>query len=292
MRARFIMPQYTALAGGIPIYPPGVATGAAGVGWSGPALKFKISSDTFYAATAATIANGGTGYNVGDFIYLEQPTYTFTQNYPPLTNQIGPQTFTMNVGAPALLQVTSVAGGVITGVALVNQIFGETDSPSGATTQILSGSYFQQPTNPQTQNFATGANGEVSTGVGATFNLTFGNGAAPQRVVLCNQEASILCYNASITDPNVMDVLFQDAWCHILGARLCFQLNGDKALANSLIGLTNNMIMEARKVDGNEGITVNDVTPDFLRVRGTWGGPNWEFSPNMGFDWGSAYSPY
>jgi hypothetical protein len=109
---------------------------------------------------------------------------------------------------------------------------------------------------------------------------------------LCNQQQVVLCYNTQIVDPNVMDPMFQEAWANILGARLCFQLSGDKALANQCIQNTNSLIMEARKADGNEEITVNDVTPDFLRIRGNWGGPNWEYSPNMGFDWGSTYSPY
>lgn len=292
LRARYLIPQYTALAGGIPIYPQGTATGVAGVGWTGPALKYKVSTDTFYAATAVAIASGGTGYNVNDIIFLAQPSYTFTQNYPPLTNQLSPASFTMNVGAPAAVQVTSVGGGgVITGVTLINQVSGSTESPSGGPTQILSGSYFGPPTNPIGQSFAIGANGQTSVGTGATFNLTLGL-PAPQRVILCNQENSILCYNQSITDPNVMDPLFQDAWIHILAARLSYQLSGDKVKANELITVTNQMIMEARKADGNEGLTVNDVTPDFLRIRGNYGGPNWEYSPNMSFDWGSFYSPY
>src|SRR5579872_1128129 len=293
LRARFIMPQYTALAGGTPIYPSGTATGAAGIGWTGPALKFKVSTDQFYAATAVAVASAGTGYAVGDIISLAQPTFTFTQNYPPLTNQLSPQTFTMNVGAPALVQVTGIGGGgAITGIALINQVFDENVSPSGGTTQTLSGSYYQPPTNPVAQGYAIGANGQVSNGTGATFNLTMSSSPAPQRVVLCNQESAILCYNASITDPNVMDPLFQDAWIHILAARICFQLSGDKAKSNELIGVTNAMISEARKADGNEGITVNDVTPDFIRIRGNYGGPNWEYSPNMSFDWGALWSPY
>ena len=292
LRARWIIPQYTALAGGIPIYPPGCATGVASIGWTGPALKFKVSTDSFYAATAAAIVSGGTGYNVGDIIFLAQPSFSFTQNYPPLTNQLSPQSFMMNTGAPAALSVTSVgAGGVVTDATLINQVFGSTESPSGAATQVLSGSYYGPPTNPVGQGYAIGANGQTSAGTGATFNLTLST-PAPQRVILCNQENAILCYNQSITDPNVMDPLFQDAWQHILAARLSYQLSGDKAKANELIGATNQMVTEARKVDGNEGLTVNDVTPDFLRVRGNYGGPNFEYSPNQSFDWGSFYSPY
>lgn len=293
LRARFIMPQYTSLAGGTPIYPMNTATGVAQVGWTGPALKFKVSTDNFYSATAATVGAAGTGYAVGDVISLVQPTFTFTQNYPPLTGQVGPQTITMSVGAPALVQVLTVdgGGGILT-AALINQVYGSDDSVSGGTTQILSGSYFGPVVGAQAANFTVGGNGQVSAGVGATFNLTLIASPIKQRVILCNQEQAILCYNAVITDPNVMDPLFQDAWEHILGARLCFQLTGDKGKANELIGETNNIIIEARKADGNEGITVNDVTPDFLRIRGNYGGPAFEYSPNMSFDWGNGYSPY
>jgi hypothetical protein len=253
-------------------------------------MKFKVATDQFYGVTAAAVANGGSGYNVGDLIVLAQPTYTFTQFYPPLGST--PQQFTMNVGAPAVLKVTAVAGGVITAVTPVNTVYGEDTSPSGATTQILSGSYYQQNSNPIAQQYVTGPNGEQRNGTGATFNLTYA-GPAPQRVILTNQESAILCYNCAVTDPNVMDKLFQDAWTHLLAARLCFQLSGNKERSNELIQLTNNMIVEARKADGNEGITINDVTPDFVRVRGGFGvGPNFEYSPNIDFDWGGLYSPY
>jgi hypothetical protein len=89
-----------------------------------------------------------------------------------------------------------------------------------------------------------------------------------------------------------MDEFFQDAWVAVLAARLVFQLSGDKALANQALSETNRLIAEARIADGNENLTVNDVTPDWLRTRGNYGGPNWEYTPNLSFDWGSFYSPY
>jgi hypothetical protein len=268
LRARWIIPQYTSQAGGVPIFPPGTVTGAAQVGWTGPALKFTISTDQFFGVTSAAVLTGGINYLVGDLIVLSQPTFTIVQ---------GGQSFPMPVGAPAVLQVTGASGGVISSVAVVNQIQGES-TPIG-------GSYFSPTGALGTQGSTTG------TGSGATFALTFSS-RGPQRVVLCNQESAILCYNTQITDPNVMDPNLQEAWTAILAARLSIQLNGDKALANIKVGEANSLILEARKTDGNEEITVNDVTPDFLRVRGNWGGPNWEYSPNMGFDWGSTYSPY
>jgi hypothetical protein len=279
LRARMIIPQFTTQAGGVPIYPAGTVTGAGQPGWTGPALKFRVSTDQFFGISAAAPAAGGSGYIAGDIITLAQPSFTFTQNTAPVGQPPALQTFTMTAGAPAQLQVlTTGGGGSVATVAVVNQVQGEA-TPIG-------GSYFSAPTGTIAQGSTSGV------GVGATFTVTT-TPQSPQRVILCNQTQAILCYNTQIVDPNVTDPLFQDAWVHILAARLAMQLSGDKALANQMIAATNQMIMEARKVDGNEGITVNDVTPDFIRVRGGYGvGPNWEYSPNMDFDWGAYYSPY
>jgi hypothetical protein len=279
VRPRFLIPQYTSLAGGTPIYPLGTVTGFSPIGWTGPALKYEVSSDQFFPVTAAAVATGGSGYSIGDTITLTQPSFSFTQ--ASLGVGLPLQGFTMPVGAPAVLTVTAIGGGgAITTVAINNQIF---DEPAGT---VVGGSYFS------TQNATGVAQGSTSgAGTGATFNLTFGPQGA-QRVIICNQEAAILCYNTRVTDPNVMDEFFQDAWIAILAARLVFQLSGDKALANQAISVSNRLIAEARIADGNENLTVNDVTPDWMRTRGNFGGPNWEYSPNLSFDWGSFYSPY
>jgi hypothetical protein len=278
VRPRFIIPQYTSLAGGTPIYPLGTVTGFSPIGWTGPALKYEVSSDQFFPVTAAAVVSGGSGYSVGDTITLAQPSFTFTQ--ASLGVGLPVQSFTMPVGAPAVLTVTGVSGSAVSTVTVNNQIF---DEPAGT---VVGGSYFS------TQNATGVAQGSTSgAGTGATFNLTFGPQGS-QRVIICNQEAAILCYNTRVTDPNVMDEFFQDAWIAILAARLVFQLSGDKALANQAISVSNRLIAEARIADGNENLTVNDVTPDWMRTRGNFGGPNWEYSPNMSFDWGSFYSPY
>jgi hypothetical protein len=188
-------------------------------------------------------------------------------------------TYSMNVGAPVVLQVTSIGGGgAVTAVSVVNQVYDEPMS--------LGGSYFsaQNPTGVA-QGSTTGL------GTGATFNLVFGT-PGPQRVITCNQESAILCYNTRVLDPNVMDEMFQDAWIAILAGRLVFQLSGDKALANQAITTGNHIIAEARIADGNENLTINDVTPDWFRARGSFGGPSWDTSLSSSFDWGSFYSPY
>src|SRR6516162_1319110 len=211
LRPRFIIPQYTSLAGGTPIYPLGTVTGFSPIGWTGPALKYEVSSDQFFPVTAAAVADGGTGYVVGDTITLAQPSFTFTQAALGLPPQ-PLVSFTMPVGAPAILTVTGIGGGgAVTSVSVVNQIF---DEPAGT---VVGGSYFstQQPIGGTGQSFTSGS------GTGAMFNLFFG-AQGSQRVIICNQEAAILCYNTRVTDPNVMDELFQDAWVAVLAARLVF----------------------------------------------------------------------
>src|SRR6516162_7348420 len=278
LRPRFIIPQYTSLAGGTPIYPLGTVTGFSPIGWTGPALKYEVSSDQFFPVLSAAVATGGTGYSVGDTITLAQPSYTFTQ--ASLGVGLPVQTFTMPVGAPAVLTVTAAAGGAVSAVSVQTQIYNE------STIATFGGSYFS------TQNPTGVLQGSTSgSGTGATFNLTFGPKGS-QRVIICNQEAAILCYNGVITDPDVMDQFFQDAWAAILSARIVRQFTGDLNLANQQIAIANRLIAEARIADGNENLTVNDITPDWLRTRGNFGGPNWEYTPNMSFDWGSFYSPY
>jgi hypothetical protein len=275
LRPRFISPQYISLAGGTPVYPLGTVTGFSPIGWSGPALKYEVSSDQFFPVLSAAVAAGGAGYSVGDTITLAQPNFTFSQTFQNITTS-----FTMPVGAPAVLTVTAAPGGIVSAVSVQTQIYNE------STIATFGGSYFS------TQNPTGVLQGSTSgSGIGATFNLTFG-AKGSQRVIICNQEAAILCYNAVVTDPDVMDQFFQDAWAAILSARVIRQFTGDLNLANQQIAIANRLIAEARIADGNENLTVNDITPDWLRTRGNFGGPNWEYTPNMSFDWGSFYSPY
>src|SRR5215469_14797056 len=103
-----------------------------------------------------------------------------------------------------------------------------------------------------------------------------------QRVIWTNQQQAILVYIRRITDPNVMDDQFQEAWVASLASRLCIALTGDKALANLQIQRANSSIMAARGTDGNEGLTVNDVTPDWIRMRGILY-QSWEYGPNQIF---------
>jgi len=144
------------------------------------------------------------------------------------------------------------------------------------------GSYFQIQPSPLAQSYSTGS------GTGATFNATWSATQQSQRVVLCNQEFAIGTYLQDSTDVDGMDEQFQDCYAKILGAEVTMSLTGDKKLANMAIQDANSMIQWARTGDANEGFTVNDVTPDWLRIRGI------DFTapysgPFTGFDWGGMY---
>lgn len=111
------------------------------------------------------------------------------------------------------------------------------------------------------------------------------DGGADAKVILTNQEQAILCYNRRVVNPDIWDSQFQQALTAALGGRLAIALTGDKGLAQLKMQEANEFIKTARQGDGNEGLTINDVTPDFIRVRGV-SYQAWEFSPNIMFDWG------
>lgn len=258
LRPLFVIPQYTTgFSGGVPLTP--AVTGGVPMFWNGSSVRFKVAIDQFFSVNGATVASGGSGYAVGDIITLAATPASAAP-----------------IGAPAQLQVLTIGGGgAVATVSVINVIQGETTA--------LGGSYFAQQAAPIGQSATTGA------GTGATFNVTWQ--ATDQRTILTNQEFATLGYIRQITDPNVMDPQFQQAWSAALGGRLCMQLTGDKQLANMSLQLANSFIMQARVSDGNEGLTVNDVTPDWIRIRGFDAiGPG--LIPNQPYDWGPLLTLY
>lgn len=249
----------TGFAGGVPITT--AVTGGASTMWLGGPIRYVVQTDNFYPVTAAAVQVGGTNYAVGDLITLAAGLST----NPP-------------IGAPVILQVLTAPGGVIATVSVVSQM-------PNADTSPLGGSYFAIQTNPVVQGSTTGL------GSGATFNLTFGP-QAPQRVILTNQEFATLAYVKQVSDPNLWDPEFQEAMEHALAARLVMALTGDKSLANISVNLANAKIIQARKDDGNEGLTINDVTPDWIRTRGLWWTDAQMSGPYIGFDWGGLIPAY
>ncbi len=275
LRACWIIPWLnTGFAGGIPITTAVTAVGMGGpTNFGAPPMPFKIGIDQFYSVATMSINAAGTGYAVGDLIFLAPGQYSpanIPTNNPP-------------IGGPAIAQVATIGAlGAITGVTMVNT-FAQSQPQN---TEPLSGQYFAVQPSPMAQASTTGS------GTGATINVTWTTTQQDQRVIWTGQEFATLAYIKQVTDPNVMDPLFISAWCHGLAAYVGFQFHGSVSKANQEISLANNVIMEARKVDGNEGLTVNDVLPDFIRIRGA-GSPNWEYSSSIGgFNWGPLLSSF
>jgi hypothetical protein len=257
IRACWLTPQTaTGFASGIPITT--AVTGGAPSFWQGPPVKYSVAIDQFVGIIAATPLAGGSGYANGDIITLAQAP----QGSAPL-------------GAPAVLQVTSIGGGgSVTNVSVVNVVRGATIPASG--------SYFSTPTSPQAQGSTSGA------GTGATFNITTGS-AGDQRVILTNQEFAIANYVRDVSDENVFDDDFQEAFAFILGGALAKALTGDKGTANLVIAQGNEVIRTARGNDANEGLKVNDITPDWLRIRGIDFVEDYSGPYNTGFNWGAMW---
>lgn len=150
--------------------------------------------------------------------------------------------------------------------------------------QLVSWALSEVPITPVTATTYTNFQG----GPAVVFNIAIDQDADgnDMRVILTNQQDAILTYVKRVTDPNVWDPQFQEAFVAALAARLVFSLTGDKGLANIKIGEANTYISLARGGDGNEGLTINNVTPDWLRVRGIQYGWDGIGLPYGSFDWG------
>lgn len=251
-------------ASGVPITT--AVTGGASTLWNSAPIIFKVAIDNFWSVSAGTIlpGHGGLGYAVGDIVA-----------FPPGATGSAP------IGAAAQFIVLTIGvGGTIATVTPINQVLGSS--------LPLAGSYFNQPSTASPGILVTTITGS---GDGAEIIPTT-VGPGDQRVILTNQEFATLVYVRQVTNPNVWDPLFQDAMADALGADIVMGLSGDKTLANMCIAKANRSIEEARKADGNEGLTINDVTPDWIRARGVWWSDNMQSGPYSGFDWGGLLPSY
>jgi hypothetical protein len=260
LRMCYIIPaQQTGFADGVPITT--AVTGGAPALWQGSPIKFKVSTDQFREASGLAIVDGGLGHQVNDLVILGV--------------DILAQTF--NAGAvPAgiiRIKVLTVDG---SGTIL-------TASLEDFDTIEKNALLYSVPTYTLLQVATTG----IGTGAQATVSGV-SQAAFSARVILTNQEFATLAYVGQVTDPNVMDPMFIEAWANVVGAGMAMALTEDKSTANLAISITNKHIEEARKVDGNEGLTINDVTPDFIRTRGiAW--TEYYTGPYSQFDWGSYW---
>ena len=142
-------------------------------------------------------------------------------------------------------------------------------------------------------SFWTGPPVKFSVGVDQIVNGVPTVGGPDVKVIWTNQEFAVLAYIKDLSDPNVMDDQLQQAWVMSLASELAIALIGDKQLANQMVERANRAIQIARVGDGNEGLTINDVTPDFVRTRGVDFAWDWAWSPGwMTGDFGGLLPAY
>lgn len=237
----------------VPMAPP-IFSGSSGtnppVSQRLPMAKFEIASDLYDASgnpllglnTTAlqTVVSAGTGYAVGDTVVLAGGTPSTGASYAPQPAQ------------GASVQVTEI--GTLGAVVAVDPL------------QL--GAYTTAPTNPVGQQSTTG------TGTGLTLSAAWG--PVGQEVILTQQEFPVLEYTYWSQPEPLMDDLFVETFVAAMAGRLAIPLTGDKALARDKLTIANEHIINARVADGNEGLTINDHIPDWIRTRGVGGGLGYE----------------
>lgn len=121
-------------------------------------------------------------------------------------------------------------------------------------------------------------------GAAVRFNTAQGKDLSnnPIRVILTNQANAILTYTAQTTDLNLWSKDAIMALSLVLAAYITPTLSGDKKLQANLFASARDRVTTAEVKDANEGLTIQDSTPDWMSIRGqtnigdltfgTWGG--------------------
>lgn len=112
--------------------------------------------------------------------------------------------------------------------------------------------------------------------VDGQWYLTEGHDPDQTRVILSNQLGANLVYTGIMQYPDAWDPLFSQAMVAVLAARLAMPLIADKKFAREVrgdnIAIARTALDAARVRDGDEGWTVADHTPDWIRARTAGGG--------------------
>lgn len=91
------------------------------------------------------------------------------------------------------------------------------------------------------------------------------------KVVLTNMSGATMVYTKRVSDVNLWDASFVIAASSYLGAWLVNALARNRALWTDQMKVAMDIVTSARINDGNEGVTVQDHLPDWMRVRGLTG---------------------
>lgn len=110
----------------------------------------------------------------------------------------------------------------------------------------------------------------------------------PKKVLLTNAAVPVFDYTYEATNEALWDPEFVMVDVLALAARLAIALRSDKSMAQLKMEGANNAIIQARVADGNEGLTILDHVPDWIRIRGGGG-----FGPfNFIYPYGPLFSSW
>jgi hypothetical protein len=101
--------------------------------------------------------------------------------------------------------------------------------------------------------------------------------SSDQRVILTNAPSPLLEYTFNSSEEALWDSSFIMVMVKALAAYAAIALTSDKQLSQMKLAEANNIIMQARASDANEGLTVLDHIPDWLRIRGVGDYPEFNF---------------
>lgn len=99
----------------------------------------------------------------------------------------------------------------------------------------------------------------------------------PIRVILANTSQAQAVYTVNQPNPAQWDSQFQEAMVSSLAVYLIPALSGNAAMMQLAMANAERIVAEARRTDGDEGLTIVDNIPDWITNRGT----NWASSNSL-----------
>lgn len=99
------------------------------------------------------------------------------------------------------------------------------------------------------------------------IGYTTDSSGSPLQVILTNQPQAIANYTVNQQNPDSWDSLFTSAYIASLAAYLVPALSLDKDLMKTQIQIAERIMATAQAQDGNEGQTIMDHVPDWIRAR-------------------------
>ena len=106
----------------------------------------------------------------------------------------------------------------------------------------------------------------------------------PINVILTNQAQAVGVYTFRNGNTGMYDPLFVQCLAAYLGARVCIALTGDKNMMKMAFGMAQQYQLQAQASNGDEGLTVIDSVPDWMRARGYVS--DWAYPVSTGFFYG------